>query len=168
MPSFVCLKNLHHQAEGLGMDTRDQEGFSLVELMIVIMIIALLMAIAIPTYLGARQRAQDRAAQSMLVTALKTEEVVAVDDAQYTNVVATLSAAEPALDWAGVADDSVHIVVGTTVNANDTVLLYAKSSTGSWVGIKRIAQGATTGVYTCLGAARADVDDLADCTGTEW
>lgn len=104
----------------------------------------------------------------MLVTALKTEEVVAVDDAQYTNVVATLAAAEPALDWAGVADDSVHIVVGTTVNANDTVLLYTKSSTGSWVGIKRIAQGPTTGVYTCMGAARGDVDDLADCTGTEW
>ncbi len=147
---------------------KSERGFTLVELMVVVLIIAMLMAIGIPTFLGARERAQDRAAESRLIAALKTEEVVAVDDAQYTAVVAILAAAEPALDWSGVADDSIHIVVGATVNANDTVLLYTQSSTGSWLGVKRVAQGPTTGVYTCIGAARADVDDLADCTGTEW
>ena len=44
----------------------EDEGFTLIELMVVVLIIAILIAIAIPTFLGARQRAQDRAAQSSL------------------------------------------------------------------------------------------------------
>ena len=44
----------------------DDEGFTLIELMVVVLIIAILIAIAIPTFLGARQRAQDRATQADL------------------------------------------------------------------------------------------------------
>src|SRR5437868_905299 len=47
-----------------------EEGFTLIELMVVVLIIAILIAIAIPTFLGARTRAQDRAAQSSLRNAL--------------------------------------------------------------------------------------------------
>ena len=49
-----------------------EEGFTLIELMVVVLIIAILIAIAIPTFLGARQRAQDRAAQSDLRNGLGT------------------------------------------------------------------------------------------------
>ena len=45
-------------------------GFTLIELMVVVLIIAILIAIAIPTFLGARTRAQDRAAQASLRNAL--------------------------------------------------------------------------------------------------
>ena len=49
--------------------TRDEQpeaGFTLIELMIVVLIIAILIAVMIPTFAGAKQRAQDRAAQSSL------------------------------------------------------------------------------------------------------
>jgi type IV pilus assembly protein PilA len=47
-----------------------EAGFTLIELMVVVLIIAILIAIAIPTFLGARSRAQDRVAQSNLRNAL--------------------------------------------------------------------------------------------------
>ena len=54
----------------------DERGFTLIELMVVVLIIAILIAIAIPTFLGARERSQNRAAQSSLrngLTAAKTK-----------------------------------------------------------------------------------------------
>lgn len=46
-------------------------GFTLIELMVVLLIIAILLAIAIPTYLGIINSANDRSAQSNLGSALQ-------------------------------------------------------------------------------------------------
>lgn len=45
-------------------------GFTLIELMVVLLIIAILLAIAIPTFLGVTNSANDRAAQSNLTNAV--------------------------------------------------------------------------------------------------
>ncbi len=47
-----------------------EAGFTLIELMVVLLIIAILLAIAIPTFLGVTNTAGDRAAQSNLTNAI--------------------------------------------------------------------------------------------------
>jgi prepilin-type N-terminal cleavage/methylation domain-containing protein len=50
-----------------------EEGFTLMELMVVVLIIAVLLSIAVPSFLAARGRAQHRAAEASLRNALVAE-----------------------------------------------------------------------------------------------
>src|SRR5213593_4481011 len=78
----------------------DEEGFTLIELMVVVLIIAILLAIAIPTFLGARNRAQDRAAQSSLRNALTSAKTIFTDNQDFTAAdVTAMTTAEPSLSF---------------------------------------------------------------------
>jgi type IV pilus assembly protein PilA len=76
---------------------RDEDkGFTLIELMVVLLIIAILLAIAIPTFLGARNTANARSTQENLRNALTAEQT------NWTNTqafLADLSTVEPSLSW---------------------------------------------------------------------
>jgi type IV pilus assembly protein PilA len=79
---------------------REAHGFSLIELMIVVLIIGILIAIALPAFLGARTRAENRAAQSELRSALVAANTYFSDDSTYTNFdVAAAQAIEGGLRW---------------------------------------------------------------------
>src|SRR5436305_827149 len=115
---------------GLIARSRDQEdGFTLIELMVVVLIIAILIAIAIPTFLGARSQAQDRAAQSNLRNGLTAEKTVYTDSQAYDATTATMKGVESSLDWGG----KLTVATGDAVNAGDkgVVCLTETSKSGT-------------------------------------
>jgi type IV pilus assembly protein PilA len=81
---------------------RDEDGFTLIELMVVVLIIAILLAIAIPTFLGARNRANDRAAQSSLRNADTAAKTMFSDAETFTGAdesATGLTTVEPSLTF---------------------------------------------------------------------
>jgi type IV pilus assembly protein PilA len=77
-----------------------ETGLSLVELMVVLLIVAVLLAIAIPTFLGATGTANDRAAQSDLSNGL-TEASAAyqANNQSYSGISAALVSSAPEFSW---------------------------------------------------------------------
>jgi type IV pilus assembly protein PilA len=100
---------------------REDEGFTLIELMVVVLIIAILIAIAIPTFLGARGRAQDRAAQSAARNVTTNAKAIFTDNENYFDATVTeLLAAEPTItsvagSQASSGPDEVSVVAGAAV-----------------------------------------------------
>ena len=118
----------------------DDEGFTLIELMVVVLVIAILLAIAIPTFLGARERSQDRAAQSNLRNALTAAKVAYSNDGDYSNAdEANLGAIEPRLDYVNgtttsTAEGTISVeTAGACSNGvNSTAALCTTSTAPSW------------------------------------
>ena len=65
------------------LDGNTERGFTLIELLVVMIIIGILLAIAVPSYLGFRDRAATNAAQSNLRAALPSAEAYFADNGTY-------------------------------------------------------------------------------------
>jgi len=149
----------------------DERGFTLIELMVVVLIIAILIAIAIPTFLGARGRSQERAAQSSLRNGLTAAKTKFTDDNAYTNATDTnLQAIEPSLTFVPAATAStknkeVSVSAATSVwkaaVLADTGKCYSilddSSSTGGGTKYGSIPSGTA-----CSGASVSTTNTAAD------
>src|ERR671925_880829 len=82
---------------------REEKGFSLIELLVVILIIGVLAAIAIPAFLNQRGKGDDAEAKSVAISAAKALEVCSTDqnDSYATCTTATLEEIEATLRNAG-------------------------------------------------------------------
>ena len=151
---------------------KDEQGFTLIELMVVVLIIAILIAIAIPTFLGAQNRARDRAAQSDLRNAMTAVRTISTDSSGlFTTIDATtLAAAESALTWgAADGDPGTTAIVGWDVDTavSPNLLQLSKvSASGKAFGIRMNSDGK---VFYCSNASVDAVAQTADaCADAKW
>jgi type IV pilus assembly protein PilA len=71
---------------GLRERSRDEAGFTLLEILVTLTIIAILVAIAVPSYLGYQRNAKETTAESNLRAALPSVEAYFQDHASYSSM----------------------------------------------------------------------------------
>lgn len=136
-------------------------AFTLIELLVVIVILGILMAVAVPTFLKQQQKAQDSKTQQQLTTAYKAiRSGLSEFNNQYpsvASVVSVISQSEPELTVSSGActasTSDKQVVVDNVLTGPGKLALYAKSSSGSFWQLSASASSAPafTKLGTCLG-----------------
>jgi type IV pilus assembly protein PilA len=132
----------------------NEAGFTLIELMMVILIIAILIAVLMPVFMGATERARDRATQSSLHNAVTAAKSVFSDKADYTQATpGTLTTQTGALTFvsAATAPSGQNTVSVAPVSAS-YIVFGGLSKSGECFYVADDASGTGT-LYAKLGGA---------------
>jgi len=141
---------------------QEEKGFTLIELLVVILIIGILAAIAIPSFLNQRSKGNDAEAKSTAVTAAQAAETCATDNnGVYTSCTeAAVQSIEPTLN-----DAAARLVVTPGANNYLIVVTSNRDSNAATFSLSRSADGTTS--RTCA-TGTADKGGCSAQTGGTW
>lgn len=131
----------------------DERGFSLIELLVVVLVMAILMAVAIPTFLGGRRTAGDRATQGNVRNAFSATRIYYNERLQYSAVPGEMVAVEPSLTWTttplddAASERSVYIATFDTPPAAQTVVVIGRTKQGRCFYLKDVMGGTAAGTF---------------------
>jgi type IV pilus assembly protein PilA len=106
------MRRIHRRA---GIRTT-RTGFTLIEVLIVTVMVGLLAALVIPTFLGQRQKAEGATAQALLRSGASAVESASVDSDGYAGItIAQLDGMEPSVAWQTTAGaTTAHSAISVT------------------------------------------------------
>jgi type IV pilus assembly protein PilA len=137
-----------------------EEGFTLVELLVVILIIGILAAIAIPSFLNQKGKGEDAAAKSSAREAATAMETYYTDNGSYTGATGTaLRAIEPTLPADGTAAGQMTVTVGS--GTSYTIDVLSKPSLRKYT----ISKSAGSVTRSCVVPAG---EDKGGCVSSAW